>query len=575
MENFECRNCGGPLLLSDALNGVVACKYCGSKFTVPKRETSPAALHFLRMGEHELDTADFDKAYESFKKAAECDESEPEAYWGMALAEFKVRYIKDVRNNPNRLQPICHAFIDKDFTSNKNYLAAISAATSDQREEYKKKAQEIDYIRSEFFKLKQSGLHYDCFICVKVSKTEGEQENESGKNWTDDAYDADAIYDLLKGEGFSPFFSEREIRGRTGVDYEAMILYALYTSETMLVVCRNEEYLQTPWVKNEYTRFKELLNDKKKENDSLTIVYYKTPIERLPISGSGAIQGIDYANLREANFKIVKFVEAHTPLARAKKEAEKRRREEKDEQLSRELDNLKKQVATATRQVASATETIESLSERASQEMEFGRFGNAKPLYDRILRADPRNAEAWFGLFLVDYQCQSERQLLNGLTYETAGEIDGNQNYQMALKFGAESSNARISNFKYLLTERVNEVAAQKKKRDDEAEQQKKKFKQNKIILSAVAVAGLVISYIVMITTQGGIGYTGNNGFIGIIAFVATVGGLVGMLVYLVRSLKKLWKCEKIDKKIISMIVVNVFLPFIWNGAIMILSSLG
>ena len=78
-------------LVAGSKNGVVKCPYCINVWTVPKAETSPAALQFLRMGEHDLDTCKFDDALAAYKKASELDAKEPEAYFGMALANFKVQ----------------------------------------------------------------------------------------------------------------------------------------------------------------------------------------------------------------------------------------------------------------------------------------------------------------------------------------------------------------------------------------------------------------------------------------------------------------------------------------------------
>ena len=98
-------------------------------------------------------------------------------------------------------------------------------------------------------------------MCVKVS-------DEQGGN-TKDSYEALKLYNHLKKRGYKPFYSEEEIRGRTGTQYEATILYALYTSECMLIVCSKEEYLLTPWVKNEYSRFMELIHDERKDVDAM------------------------------------------------------------------------------------------------------------------------------------------------------------------------------------------------------------------------------------------------------------------------------------------------------------------
>lgn len=457
---FKCKNCGANIETNKALNGVIECEYCFSKFIVPKKDISPAALSFLRQGEHNLDTCKFDDAYSAYAKAMQYDSKEPESYWGMALAEFKVQYIKDTKEN--RLQPICHEFSDKYFKQNKNFLSALKYATDDQKEEYEKKGDEIDYIRSEFLKLKQSGLDYDCFICVKVSQIDSEQSDISKKNWTDDAYDADAIYDLLKRNGFTPFFSEREIRDRTGVDYEAMILYALYTSETMLVVCRNEEYLNTKWVKNEFTRFKELINNEEKENDSITIVYNGIPIEKLPGNNHGKIQGIDYSR-READFEIVKFVENHTPIARAKKEEEKRKKDnetylirqqiEAQKQAQQKLEERLKEINSNNSKGESST--IKNLMTRANQEMEAKNFTTASKILETVLDQSPENAYAWWGLFLCDYGINAIK--IDRFKYNTllVKKLLNNYHLKNATKYADEDLKNEIKNLYSIIREGI------------------------------------------------------------------------------------------------------------------------
>jgi len=407
LQSFKCKNCGALFQAATNENGVLKCEYCDSIFTIPKKDSNNEVLQFLQIGEHNLDACHFDEAYTAFEKASQLNDKEPEAYWGMALAEFKVQYIKDAVNN--RLQPICHEFNDKEFQANKNYLKALKCAGAEQKSEYFSKAQDIDYIREEFLKLQQSGLDYDCFICVKVSQTGVEQADISKKNWTNDAYNADSIYDLLKRHDFRPFFSEREIKGRSGANYEAMILYALYTAETMLVVCSDEEYLRTPWVKNEYTRFKSLIKNEEKENDSLTIVYNGKPIDRLPGDNNGRIQGIDYSK-READFEIVKFVQNHTPIARAKREEEERRKHSQNEEIKKQIEEQKRAQKELEERLKnfnsqSTGATVGTLLTRAKQELEVNNFEKARMYFEKALECNPENADAWFGLMLLDHNC--------------------------------------------------------------------------------------------------------------------------------------------------------------------------
>lgn len=299
MTELFCKNCKAPLSADKVSDGVLECEYCHSVFTMPKKETDEKALGFLRIGEHETDMGRFDAAYEAYRKATQYDSAEPEAYYGMALAEFRVQYVRDEVNE--RLQPICHAVTDKVFTKNANYIKALSLASPSQRAQYVLRGGEIDRISEEFARLRKSGLDYDCFICAKVSGEGG------GK--TEDCERANDIYYYLRDRGYRPFFSEREMSTRAGADYEALILYALCSARCMIVVCSHEEYLHTPWVKNEYVRYGELIRADEKAGDSITVVYAGAPIQRLP-GREVKIQGID-ARAMDAMSRVEQFVTRH------------------------------------------------------------------------------------------------------------------------------------------------------------------------------------------------------------------------------------------------------------------------
>lgn len=538
-EVFKCKNCGNPLDLSNAANGVIGCEYCHSIFTVPKKEASPAALSFLRQGEHDLDTCNFDDAYLAYKKAAEYDATEPEAYWGMALAEFKVQYVKDTKEN--RLQPVCHKFTDKKLTQNRNYASALKFATQKQKEEYEKKAQAIDYIRSEFLKLKQSGLDYDCFICVKVSRIDDEQTDIKKKKWTDDAYDADAIYDLLKRNGYTPFFSEREIKGRSGTDYEAMILYALYTSETMLVVCRNEEYLQTPWVKNEYIRFKELVNNEEKENDSLTIIYNGIPIEKLP-GFYGKIQGIDYSR-RQADVDILKFVENHTPLARAKREEEKRRNEAQFDELKRKMEEQQKFNEKLLQDfnnnnknfVAGEVSDIRDLLTRANQELEVKEIHKAKNLFETVLSLAPENAAAWWGLFLCECGVGNANGIFNELNLEKVQIICNSYNLKRALQYADTEFRGKVLAFRAEAKKRIAALEAEKaldlSHKQAEFDKLRKKLVKRRVLGNVILGSIFLIFFIIDLIME-------DVSAVGSIVSVCTIG-FIGVNVFVTRKNRK------------------------------------
>lgn len=377
LQELRCKTCGEPLNLSNAHDGTIKCAICDSVFTLPKESASQKVLDFLSQGEHDLDTGKFDDAYSAFAKAAELDPTEPEAYWGMALADFKVQYLKDEVNN--RLQPICCAVTDRKFIGNDNFMRALMNGTPSQMFEYKRKAAEIEYINGEFYKLRESGIDYDCFICVKVT-------DDNGGNTVDRTY-ADNIYEALRRKGYTPFFSERELFNVTGADYEARILYALHSSECMLVVCSDEKYLQTKWVKNEYRRFLQLVNDSEKESDSIALVFADKPIEKLP-GKNGRIQGINIKSF-DAIDKITDFVEAHTPESR-------KRREEIAKQKERESDALKQRLAEQENLIRQLQEQMQSQAQPSpaiSGEEFFKQFEQARLERERKEREEREEQE--------------------------------------------------------------------------------------------------------------------------------------------------------------------------------------
>ena len=521
---MECKGCGAQIDIRNAVNGVVECTYCHRIETLAKT-TNDDAKHFLKMGEHDLDSCKFDEAYTAYKKASEYDNREPQAYFGMALAEFNIQYIRDVREEKDpvtkelkkvyKLQPICHEINEKKFIDNKNYKAAMLCASNEQRNEYQRRANEIDYIKQEFNELKKQGLDYDCFICVKVKD---EQDNR-----TKDYTIADDMYMYLKDRGFNPFFSEREIKNRTGVDYEAMILYALYTSECMIVVCGNEEYLQTPWVKNEYTRFISLINDEQKERDAITIAFDGKPIEKLP-GRNGKLQGIDMKGFG-ASERVLDFVQTHTPEAQERRKQANERKQREEERIKQQLEELKAQQDAAReeleRKLASVQSggtaaqptggaTVQSLLVRAKQFLMNRDFNNAKSYCDRVLDIDPENADAWFYSLLVANSVSDVDNYITEIMKTKPNTVAINifRDSAAYINFQRYAPNdARARDLQAALSERYDEFAAaeaeaarqaaeQWKENERQAAVRAKKMKKWKVVLvfsSISLVVGILI----------------------------------------------------------------------------------
>ncbi len=387
---LECKCCGAPLSpTAEMLKGrIVRCVHCGHTMTLAK-EDEGKTVGLLRSAELLLDTCRFDEAYTAYSKAAELDEREPEAYFGMALARFKVQYLKDEASEPPRLQPICHEVTKSRFSDDKNYQIALTLATEAQRALYLSRAEEIDHIAKEFYSLAEANISYDCFLCVKVT-------DDGTRAPTEDSKDADYIYRLLQEKGYKPFYSEWELRNVTGADYEARILYALYTAECMLVVCRNEEYLRTKWVKNEYTRFLRLIDGDRKEEGSVAVVFYGRPVETLP-GKKGKLQGIDFS-LRESDAKIVSFVESHTPEARARRRAEAERAQRAAEEQTRQFEEMRRRLEESERLRKEEDEARRKREEEKRREQEEARSREMRALKEELaaMRQGPASQKEEF-----------------------------------------------------------------------------------------------------------------------------------------------------------------------------------
>lgn len=295
----QCKKCGGVNeIKSGEQREQILCRFCRSILPIKVSVEYNIINQYIFDGNEYLENCEFNKAFKKFKKVTELDkenisEYKAEAYFGMAMADFQVNLLTDKVHN--RVQPICYkAYSKLKFMENEYYKKALEFANDVQKEIYEDVATRIDKIMGQFNKFKQQRLKWDCFICVKVSECSSNlttEEYVKNENKTADFQVAHKIYTKLLKDNFKPFFSEMDCSDHAGEDYEALILYALYTTPCMLVVCDNKEYLRTPWVQNECTRFGRFIKDGKHKEGSMTL-YTKNMDITIPIEGMDSVQSI-------------------------------------------------------------------------------------------------------------------------------------------------------------------------------------------------------------------------------------------------------------------------------------------
>ena len=407
--SIRCPYCNTPLDIKNAKDGVLkcSCKDCHEAITLPKDNQTDDVKQLIENGKIKLNICHFKEALELFNAAIEKAPNEPEAYFNYALARYQIQYLRDIKNR--KMQPICHVYRDKPFREDQSYKKALSLAADAQKEVYESKAKEIEKIQIEFAKLEKQKINYDCFICTKVT--------DDDKKTTDSqkAYD---IYHMLQNKGFHPFYSEALMGEYTGEAYEAHILYALYKSQCMLIVCSDEKYLDTIWVKNEYTRYLGLVNSgNKKVKDSLAIIYLNSVIETLPLPGyeDTKLQGLDFNDSVKFSDNLTKFV---NKCLKGRVETEKIVVQTgKKEKIINPKQDIQLKTIESSNVVNVNPDLDEVLIKVKSFMHNYNDYNTAKEYLTRAQRIDVNgeNSEIDYLSFLIKYKIHSFKELSSEL----------------------------------------------------------------------------------------------------------------------------------------------------------------
>lgn len=212
-----------------------------------------------------LRDCDFEKAAELFENIIFKDRSSHEAHWGRALALAGIIYVTDFHEN--RRVPTCNNITESSFLESRDVKTAIELAPADIAETYRAQAEKIEAIRAEWMRKASKEPPYDVFICFKDS------DRDRGLERTDDSYEAQNLYHALKEEGYKVFFSRESLRGKVSEHYEPYIYNALKTAKVMIVYGQNTDYFSAVWVKNEWLRFRNMIERGEKSENSLVVAY--------------------------------------------------------------------------------------------------------------------------------------------------------------------------------------------------------------------------------------------------------------------------------------------------------------
>ncbi|MBE6713165.1 MAG: TIR domain-containing protein [Ruminococcaceae bacterium] len=268
MAVLKCKICGGDTVL-DSKTGIAICEYCGTRQAMPLF-TEESELLLYESGNNYLNHSEYDKAENVFNQLITIRPEAAELYWDLVLCKYGVTYVKDPKNG--KYVPTCNRTHFTSVFNDENYKKAISLATEEKKALFEADAATVDEIQKGIIAVSKKEKPFDIFISYK--------ETDENGNRTRDSVEAQKLYEKLTAEGYKVFFSRITLEDKIGTEYEPYIYAALYSSKVMITLCSRTEYIEAPWVKNEWSRFLGFRQEDSSKN--LLPLYFDMKKEELP-----------------------------------------------------------------------------------------------------------------------------------------------------------------------------------------------------------------------------------------------------------------------------------------------------
>lgn len=391
MAVLKCKMCGGDLVLNSD-STIAECEYCGTQQTVPTADNEKKITLFQRANRLRF-ACEFDKAagiYESI--VAEFPE-EAEAYWGLILCKYGIEYVDDPATA--KKIPTCHRSSFDSVMDDSNFELVMEYADSTARGVYRAEAKQIEELRKSIIEVSSKEEPYDIFICYKETAPDGDR--------TIDSVIAQDVYDALTEKGYRVFFSRITLEDKLGQEYEPYIFAALNSAKVMLAFGTDYEYYNAVWVKNEWSRFLQLIA--KGEKKTLIPCYKSIDAYDMPK---------EFAKLQAQDMGKVGAIQ---DLLRG---------------IEKILPSKSKSVNTTVvfQQTSSAVATEESLIERGYMFLEDEKWSSADEYFEKVLDINPKCAKAYLGKLLASEEIKNIDRILN-----CDPDIRKTINYRKALRY--------------------------------------------------------------------------------------------------------------------------------------------
>lgn len=412
MPILRCKSCGAALNVSNNIK-VVECEYCGLKQTIPNTDNEELAALFEEANSYRAKN-EFDKAAIIYGNIISKKKDEAEAYWGTCLCRYGIEYVEDPKNG-DRI-PTCHKTQFKSILDDEDYKKAVENADLLSQQLYEEEAHYIDNVQKEILSISSKEEPFDIFICYK--------ETDLYEERTVDSVLAEDIYSKLTQKGYKVFFSRITLEDKLGSAYEPYIFAALNSAKIMLVVGTRQEYFNAIWVKNEWSRYIELIEQGKEKT---LIPCYKgmTPYD-LP-KEFVSLQSQDMGKVGAMHDLIRGIQKIHNI----------------------EVDIQKEKNPNHIDISSLMMGNVNSILKRGYMFLEDGEFQQATDCFNRCLDINPEVSDAYWGLVLVDAGCRNNNEII-----KRGQSIKETKEYRYALRFADSEQNKKYDEINKRIIER-------------------------------------------------------------------------------------------------------------------------
>lgn len=297
---LKCYNCGSDVLVSEGSH-VGICSFCTAEIPVPQQMDNGAAD--LSRANRLLSESRFEEARELYREVLIRTPFESAACWGFAVSQYGIEFVQDPHTA--QLLPTLHRLSTQRFSEYLYVKKAIEYAPDFEiRQFYLDQSALIDQIQSRSLDISRQEEPYDVFICYK--KTEADEKR------TADSRMAADLYKELVRRGYKTFFAETTLK--VGEEYEPRIFAALNSARVLLAIGSKEEYYEAVWVKNEWSRYADLIRTEEEQGGTgrlLIPVYYNLSHDRLPETLRAMPQSVDLSGHSSARQMLFSLIADH------------------------------------------------------------------------------------------------------------------------------------------------------------------------------------------------------------------------------------------------------------------------